>query len=202
MSNLQTGEVMTKVTWLEPGLDLGSSDSKFASFHFSVCVAVLDFREQKSLQTLFNKWRFPGGLRESLKQPNVGKILRFKKRKWQRSSPLSLYFYFLKPHSLLFHSLLYKDVCFFCPLTSACTGLWVTEMPVLTPMTWQVQEPTTDRLSLPVFHRTHSLKKQECGWPRQSRYSQREGCGRIKGIPKTPFKDSLTHILKSELFGL
>lgn len=137
-----------------------------SSSHLCVYETVFDYKEQKSPQSLLNKRRFPGWRQWSLREPNGRRM--WDSRKWESQSSHHLYLcisLFLRSHGLSLHSslwsFLYKDLSFFCPVTSACTGLWVTIIPVLIPdLTSQVQEPTTDRPSLPVLHRIHTLKKQ------------------------------------------
>lgn len=47
--------------------------------HLCMCEAVFDFRKQKSPPPLFSKKRFPGWIQWSLREPSVGRVLRFEK---------------------------------------------------------------------------------------------------------------------------
>lgn len=151
MSNLQTREVMTKVTWLEPGLDFKSSASK------SVCVShpcveetVFDFREQNLFKLFLIKGDFLEGYSRDLENPMLEDI---EIQEISLSSHFSVFFLSGISWALTFFSV-------FCSLTVACTGLWVTNMPVLTPRL-RIQGPITDKLNLPLFQRIRTLKKQD-----------------------------------------
>ena len=81
---------LPRVSWLEPRLQPRSPSSKVVGLRLMyVCETVFDFREQKSPHCLLNK-RFSGWILWSLREPNIGRILRFKKMR--KSQLPSLYF--------------------------------------------------------------------------------------------------------------
>lgn len=85
----------------------------------SLCVRqCLNFREWKSPQPPLNK-RFSGWIQWSLREPNVGRILRFKKKE-SYSSHLCISHWDL---IVSLHSSLKEDLSFFCPITSAARAL-------------------------------------------------------------------------------
>lgn len=73
MSNLQTREVMAKVTWLELGLDFKFSASNSVSLsHLCVEETVFDFREQNIFKLFLIKGDFLEGYSRDLENPMLG----------------------------------------------------------------------------------------------------------------------------------
>lgn len=72
MSNMQTKEVMTEVTWLEPGLDFRSVLPSLSPSHLYGEETVFDFREQNLFKLFLIKEDFLEGHSRDLENPVLG----------------------------------------------------------------------------------------------------------------------------------